>query len=299
MTIWQSLVIGIVEGATEFLPVSSTGHIILAQRIMGIRESEAADAFAIVVQFGAIVAIAGLYYHRIIEMIRGFLGQNRAGLTLAINILVAFFPAVVIGLTLEKKIKAALFNLPAIAAAWFVGGVAILLIGAWRRKSAGGAQAGATSGNDITQLTARQAIVIGLVQCLAMWPGTSRSLVTIVGGLIVGLSVPAAVEFSFLLGLLTLTGACAHDVLKHHHALTENYSVPTMAVGFLGAAVAAALTVQWLVGYLRSHGLAIFGWYRVGLAVIVGVLLAFGVLDAKVSRPEPATPPSAATTPSH
>ena len=297
MTTWQSLVIGIVEGVTEFLPVSSTAHIILAQRAMGIPESEAANAFAVVVQFGAIVAVAGLYFRRIVEMVRGFLGQNRAGLRLAINILVAFFPAVVIGLAFEKPIKARLFNLPAICASWFVGGVAILAVTEWRRRHAG-ARAGASSGNDITELTALQALSIGLIQCLAMWPGTSRSLVTIVGGLVVGLSVPAAVEFSFLLGLLTLTGASALDAYKHYHALTDNYSVSTMAVAFLGAAVAAALTVQWLVGYLRSHGLAIFGWYRVGLAIVVSVLLALGVLEAKVQGPHTAAPPTVIT-PSH
>lgn len=296
MTIWQSLVIGIIEGATEFLPVSSTGHIILVQRVMGIPESEAADAFAIAVQFGAIAAVGGLYFARIKEMVRGLMGRNRAGLMLAINLVIAFLPAAIIGKKYGESIKEHLLNLTAISFAWFVGGVAILATSYWRGRDSTITNA-VPRGRDMYQLTPLHALIIGLIQCLGMWPGTSRSLVTIVGGLLVGLSVSASVEFSFLLGLITLTAASGYEVYKHQHALSESYSVSAMAVGFLSSAVAATLAIQWMVGYLKSRGLAVFGWYRVGLAVIVGGLLAFGVLDAKVSRPEPATPPSAANNP--
>lgn len=264
----QALLLGIVEGVTEYLPVSSTGHLILAQRLMGIGEGEAADAFAICIQAGAIVAVLGLYRRRVARVAKGLLGRDPEGLRLAVRLLTAFAPAVVLGLLFEKRIKEHLFNLPAITAAWLVGGVAILAVSRRKRtESAGGA---------LEDLSPAGALTVGLFQCVAMWPGTSRSLVTILGGLAAGLGVGAAVEFSFLLGVVTLSAATAHDVMKHGQALAAAYSWPSLALGFASAALAAAVSVTWMVSYLRRHGLALFGWYRVGLGLSVGAALLAG-----------------------
>lgn len=273
MTSLQALVLGVVEGVTEYLPVSSTGHLILAQRLMGIGEGEAADALAICIQGGAIVAVLGLYFSRVTQMAAGVAGRDPTGRRLALNILAAFLPAVVIGLLFEKRIKEALFNLPAITVAWLVGGFAILAAVWWQKRRTGGGQG---EGRELEELTLPGALAIGFWQCLAMWPGTSRSLVTIVGGLSAGLGVAPAIEFSFLLGVVTLTAATAHDILKHGHALLAAYSVSSLIVGFLAAAVAATLAVKWMVTYLRRHGLSIFGWYRVALALAVGASLVAG-----------------------
>ncbi len=270
MNWWQSIVLGVVEGLTEYLPVSSTGHLILAQRAMGIEQSEAADAFAICIQAGAIVAVLGLYFRRVRQMTLGLIGRDPPGLRLFINLVVAFLPAVVFGLLLEKTIKAYLFGLWPVTAAWFVGGLVILAVAYWPRrgpKTPGG-------GLGLQELTAKGAVVIGLAQCLGMWPGTSRSLVTILGGMAVGLSVEAALEFSFLLGVITLLAATAHDAYKHGPAMLQEYPWWILGLGFVAAAAAAALAVAGMVAYLRRHSLAVFGWYRVALAVVVAVLLA-------------------------
>jgi len=181
MTWWESLILGVVEGLTEYLPVSSTGHLLLVQRLIGIESSTAADAFAITIQGGAIVAVLGLYFSRVKQMACGVLGKDREGFVLARNILVAFMPAAIVGLLLEKHIRRFLFagdewDLWPTVIAWFVGGVAILLTAYYRRnRTAEGKQ-----GFELTELTVKMALIIGLAQCVAMWPGTSRSLVTTV-----------------------------------------------------------------------------------------------------------------------
>lgn len=276
MTWLQSLVLGLVEGITEYLPVSSTGHLILAQRFMGIAEGEAADALAICIQAGAIVAVLGLYRHRLAQLVRGLLGRDPAGLRLCARLVTAFTPAAVLGLLFEKRIKLALFNMPAITLAWLVGGLGILAAVWWQRRRVDGALRADCA---LEELTTRGALAIGLWQCLAMWPGTSRSLVTIVGGLAAGLGVASAIEFSFLLGVLTLTAATAHDLVKHGHALLAAYSIPSLAIGFVSAAISAALAVRWMVSYLRRRSLAVFGWYRVALALSVALWLTRGSWD--------------------
>ncbi len=275
MTWWQSLLIGVVEGLTEYLPVSSTGHILLTQRLLGIGASTAADAFAISIQGGAILAVLGLYFRRVRDMGLGLLGKNPAGARLTGNILMAFVPAAVIGLTLEKPIKKFLFGaefgLWPVVAAWFVGGVAILAVAAW--KSGKGTL---RSGISLDALTWRMALWIGLAQCVAMWPGVSRSLMTIVGGVAVGMSLSAAVEFSFLLGVVTLGAATAYDILKHGQEMLAVYGSGTLLLGFLAAWISAMLAIRWMVGYLNSHGMQIFGYYRIALALGVAILLLTG-----------------------
>lgn len=273
MDSWQALVLGIVEGLTEYLPVSSTGHLVLAQRAMGLAKDEAADAYAIVIQGGAILAVLGLYRHRVAQMFAGLLGRDPEGRRLLACLLVAMVPLAGV-VPLEKLIKARLFNLPSIAAAWLVGGVAILAASAWRRRRATRQDAG----HGLAGLTWQAGLLIGLAQCVAVWPGTSRSLVTIVAGLLVGLEVGAAVEFSFLLGVATLSGATLLDAIRSGDEMMAAYGAGPLAVGFVAAFVSAVVAVKWMVSYLGRHGLAVFGWYRIGIALVVAALMAAGVL---------------------
>ncbi len=270
----QAFILGIVEGLTEYLPVSSTGHLLLAQRLMGIESSTASDAFAICIQAGAIVAVLGLYRARVAQMAMGVLGRDDTGRRLLVNLVSAFIPAAVLGLLLEKPIKKYLFGGDAwgmwpIVAAWLVGGVAILVV-AFARKRRGASPA---TGLDLDHLTIKMAVIVGLAQCIAMWPGVSRSLITIVGGMLVGVSLPAAVELSFLLGVITLSAATAYDALKHGSEMLETYGMTPLLIGFGAAWLSAVLAVKWMVGYLKSHGMEIFGWYRVVLAIAVAAWL--------------------------
>lgn len=276
MTFGQAVVLGLVEGITEYTPVSSTGHLILTQRAMGIgqteEEKEAADAYSIVIQAGAILAVLTLYFPYVRRMLFGLFGRDAFGLRLLINIVVAFLPAAVIGLIFHGPIKQYLFGLQPIVFAWFVGGLAILAVSWWRKGKP------PTEGLNIEDMTWKMALVIGFMQCIAMWPGTSRSLVTILGGVLVGMNLPAAVIFSFLLGVVTLTAATAHDALHHGALMLEAYGWTNIATGFVMATLSAVLAVKWLVTYLKRHGLWIFGWYRVALAVVVTILMWRGIL---------------------
>lgn len=282
MSLGQATVLGIVEGLTEYLPVSSTGHLLLAEHFMGIgsgpsgsgagSSKEAADAYAICIQFGAILAVFGLYFRRVQQMINGLRGRDTEGRRLLINIVVGFMPAAVIGLMFNKLIKSYLFGMWPVIIAWFVGGVAILVV-SWRRRR----QHQTHTGLSIMELSWRMALVIGTAQCIAMWPGVSRSLVTIVGGVLVGLSLSAAVEFSFLLGLVTLGAATAYDALKHGPVMVQNFDAFSLGVGVFFAFVAAWISVKWMVGYLNRHGLAVFGYYRVALALVAALLLGGGL----------------------
>lgn len=292
MNPWQAFILGVVEGITEYLPVSSTGHLLVAQHLMDIgtggeQAKAAADAFAVVIQGGAILAVLGLYWKRVLQMIQGVLGRDPEGLKLAIAIIAGFLPAAVIGLILSHWIKAHLFGMWPVVTAWIIGGIAILATAWWRRRNPP-----RSGGLDLTHLTWQLAVIIGLLQCVAMCPGTSRSLMTICGGLLVGLSISAAVEYSFLLGVLTLTAATfkesADKVRDFEPAyntwfggtklMIHQYGVTPMLIGIVAAAVAAAIAVKWLVSYLQSHGLSIFGWYRIALGAVIGGLMLAGVI---------------------
>ena len=287
LTLGQAAILGIVEGLTEYLPVSSTGHLLLAERVLSIGNDpaasveqqeqikEAADAYTICIQIGAIIAVLGLYFRRIRQMILGLVGKDTEGRKLLISVIAGFLPAAVIGLLFNKLIKSYLFGTWPVIIAWFVGGVVILVVSRWN-KSRG--DHSANSGLSIIDLTWKMALIIGFAQCIAMWPGVSRSLVTIVGGLLVGLSLSAAVEFSFLLGLITLSAATGYDALKHGQVMLQVFDIFSLIVGVVFAFVAALLSVKWMVGYLNRHGLAIFGYYRIALALIAGSLLITGVL---------------------
>jgi undecaprenyl-diphosphatase len=267
---WQALVLGLVEGLTEYLPVSSTGHLLLAQRAMGIPADAAANAYAICIQAGAIVAVLGLYRARVAQMLRGLAGRDAAGRRLALAIVVAFLPAAVVGLLFDERIEEALFGLWPVVAAWLVGGLAILAVARARRGR------DRSAGAELAALGWRGALAIGLFQCLALWPGTSRSLVTIVGGLVVGLELTAAVEFSFLLGVVTLLAATGYKALKEGEGMLAAYGPLTLLLGAVAAWLSAVLAVRWMVAWLQRHGLALFGWYRVALALAVAGALAAG-----------------------
>ncbi len=276
---WQAVVLGLVEGLTEYLPVSSTGHLILTQRLLGMESNVSSDAFAICIQFGAILAVLGLYFGRVRQMAEGALGRNPEGFRLGVNVVAAFLPAAIVGLILEKPIKKFLFGgdawglWPTIAA-WFIGGIVILIVAARRDRS----PQTPGSRSDLSDLAWKGAVIIGLIQCLAMWPGVSRSLVTILGGLAIGLNLAAAVEFSFLLGLLTLTAATAYDGLKHGSEMLATFGPIPLLLGLIAAWISAVFAVKWMVGYLNRHSLAVFGYYRIALAVVVTALISIGLL---------------------
>jgi undecaprenyl-diphosphatase len=280
MTMTQAVLLGAVEGLTEYLPVSSTGHLLVAERLMGLekestsptlddkRSKTAADAYTICIQAGAILAVVWLYFGRIKQIGRGILGQDREGLVMMINVVAAFLPAAIVGLLFNNAIKTHLFGIWPVISAWFLGGLAILVVVHFNSRSGKSMRAGRT----LDQLRIKMALIIGFVQCIAMWPGVSRSLVTIVGGILVGLSLPAAVEFSFLLGLLTLGAATGYDFLKHGQLMLQTFDGLSLLIGLLSAFLFAVFSIKWMVGYLSRHSLAIFGYYRV-LAAIAGAAL--------------------------
>lgn len=265
MDLFQALILGLVEGITEYLPVSSTGHLLIAQRLLGIEEGEAANAYAIAIQAGAIIAVLGTYRHRVTGMVNGLLGRDADGRKLALCLIAAFMPAAVLGLMFDDTIEQHLFGVKPVIAAWIAGGILILVLTRWI--------AARREGLDLGALTWRAALLIGFIQAIAMWPGTSRSLVTILGGLLVGLSLAAAVEFAFLLGVVTLTAASAYSIMKSGDGMLGSYGWPALITGFLAAWVSAALAVKWMVAWLNRHGLALFAWWRFAAAGLAAMLL--------------------------
>lgn len=283
---WQALILGVVEGVTEFLPVSSTGHLLVVQRLLGLEASEGANAYAICIQAGAIVAVLGLYRLRVRQAAFGLVGQDPKGARLVQALLVAFLPAAMVGVLLDEQIEQHLFGLWPIVAAWAVGGVAILgvartpLLRPTPLDEDVGREAGAPAPPRPFDLdpTTRQALVIGLAQVLALWPGTSRSLVTILAGVLVGLPLAAAVEFSFLLGVLTLGAATAYKALQHGPAILALGPGPVV-VGAVAAWLSAVVAVRWMVEHLRRRGLGLFAAWRLGAAALVAGLLLLGLLE--------------------
>ena len=293
MTILDAIILGLIEGITEYLPISSTGHLILTKALLGLdepNEQSAIDAFLIVIQGGAILAVLGLYRARVVQMIRGVGGKDRVGRRLLVNLIIAFLPAAVLGPILADTIERYLFRPVPVIAALALGGVVMILLGPWQRKffRPNEADDGADAPKfiDIEHLTWRLALVIGLLECVAMWPGTSRSMVTIVGGMIIGLRPKHAAEFSFLLALPTLGGACVYKGLGNFLGGDPNMfqvlGTWELIVGILVATIAAAVAVKWLVSYLSRHDLAVFGWYRLVLSAVFVVLIWRGVLTVTV-----------------
>ncbi len=293
---WQAAILGLVEGITEYLPVSSTGHLIIASSLLGLdtpAQKSAVDAFNIVIQGGAILAVLGLYRQRVAQMIAGLLGQNPAGLRLAIRILIAFFPAAILGVVLDEIIEKHLFHAGPVLAALLLGGVYMIAIDRWRMRAHRNTESAPEEPSGLESMTLRSAFIIGLMQCLAMWPGTSRSMMTITGGVLTGLKPKDAAEFSFLLGLPTLGGACVWKLFNNIKDakelgtpnIFETFGAASIAVGLAVATVSAALAVRWLVGFLNKHGLEAFGWYRIALAIALGALIWAGLVSLDHSSP--------------
>jgi undecaprenyl-diphosphatase len=288
LTPLEAIILGIVEGITEYLPVSSTGHLVLASSLMGLDQrvdKDSLDAFEIVIQGGAILAVLGLYRARVWQMLRGLMGRDPRGLRLATNVVSAFLPAAALGAVLAGTIKRHLFFPVPVLAALAVGGVAMILIGRWhdgRVQGKRGASDAMPPDVDLDSLTVGQAVVIGLLQCLAMWPGTSRSMVTIVGGMLVGMKPRQAAEFSFILGLPTLGAACVYSAAKNLRgggiSMLDALGPAPLLLGLVVATISAALAVRWLVSFLTRHGLALFGWYRIALSVLLAVLIRQGLV---------------------
>jgi len=283
----DATILGLVEGVTEYLPISSTGHLILTNALLGLDSVEpvydasgnplltedgeevtlkaAADAYAIVIQAGAILAVLILYWKRIWQVLLGIIGLSPHGRLLARNLILAFLPAAVLGLLLDDWIESMLFAPLPIAVALIIGGFLMLGIEKWRKH-----QFPADNYSiELHTLGVRQCLFIGCLQCVAMWPGTSRSMMTIVGGYLSGLSPAKAAEFSFLLGLITLTAAAGYKVVTSGNELFLAIEAGPILLGILVAFVSAALAIKWLVGYLTRHGLTIFAWYRFVLAALV------------------------------
>ena len=278
---WEAIVLGLVEGVTEYLPVSSTGHLILAGWLLGLDTPESREAlatFEIAIQGGAILAVLGLYRARVAQMARGLAGLDAEGRRLVTHVALAFLPAALLGPLLDDPIEEHLFSAGPVLLALLLGGVWMIWLDRRRDPHAGGG---------LEALSTRAALAIGLFQCVAMWPGTSRSMMTIAGGVLLGLRAPAAAEFSFLLGVPTLGAACAFKLAKNLFAALQGeretlfaaLGAGPVSLGFAVAAASAALAVHWLVGFLQRHGLAPFGWYRVALALVLGALAASGTLE--------------------
>jgi len=278
LTILDSIVLGLVEGITEFLPVSSTGHLILASHALGLDRSQnkaALDAFNIVLQGGAILAVASVYWPRVRQMALGLLGRDNAGFMLLVKLSVAFLPAMVLGLALDKALKAYLFFPVPVILAVILGGVFMLILEQWRRGKLGDPDV-LHAKRTIDDLSLGQALFIGFMQCIAMWPGTSRSMMGIAGGVFVGLKPKDAAEFAFLLGLPTLGGATVYQFYKNMRGPeSENmfhvFDAGPIVVGLIVSFVSAFLAVRWLVGFLNKHGLSVFGWYRLALGAALVV----------------------------
>lgn len=286
----DALILGLVEGITEYLPISSTGHLLLTNQLLGLNADTVltddngapiktedgpltlkafADAYAIIIQAGAILAVVLLYWSRLIDMLLGVLGKSKTGLMLTRNLFVAFLPAVVLGLLLDDLIESLLFHPLPIAIALVAGAVLMLGVEAWRKKKPESVH----PGQDLHELTIKQSLIVGFLQCVAMWPGTSRSMMTIVGGYVIGLTPMRAAEFSFLLGLITLSAASAYKAVTMGPAMLEALDPGPALFGIAVAWLSAILAVKWLVAYLTKHGLAIFAWYRIALAIAVALFL--------------------------
>lgn len=254
-----ALILGVVEGLTEFLPISSTGHLILAGALLGV-DDERGKVFFMVIQTGAMLAIVWEYRQRFAQVLRGVLmHRDPLALRFVINVLIAFMPAAVLGVLFGKLIKAQLFAPVPVACAFIVGGLIILWVE--RREQSPRIES-------VDAMTWRDALKVGFAQAFALIPGTSRSGATIIGGMLFGLSRRAATEFSFFLAVPTLVAAGAYDLLKHRDLLSAT-DLGRFSIGFAAAFVSAFLCVRWLLRYIATHDFCVFAWYRIVFGLLV------------------------------
>ncbi len=255
------IIMGVVEGLTEFLPISSTGHLILAGSLLNFT-GEKVKVFEIVIQAGAMLAVCWEYRERIAHVARNFYRDNAAR-RFVINLMVAFLPAVVLGLLFGKIIKAHLFKPVPVAMAFIVGAIIILIVERRQRLQPEGPRV-----DSVDDMTVLDAFKVGCAQCFALIPGTSRSGASIIGAMIFGLSRKAATEFSFFLAIPTLFGATIYSLYKERNLLSLD-DLPMFGLGALAAFVSAFLCVRWLLRYISTHDFTLFAWYRIVFGVIV------------------------------
>jgi undecaprenyl-diphosphatase len=253
----KALILGIVEGLTEFLPISSTGHLILAADLLGFNDNKG-KVFEIVIQTGAMLAIVWEYRQRFTRVLAGMF-SDAAAQRFIVNVLVAFMPAAIMGLLFGSTIKAVLFKPVPVAIAFIVGAFVIL----WAEKRQHRIRVA-----EVDDMSWRDALLVGCAQCFALVPGTSRSGATIIGGLLFGLSRRAATEFSFFLAVPTLVAAGAYDAWKNR-ALLDMHDIGLFAVGLVAAFVSAFVCVRWLLRFIVAHDFTIFAWYRIVFGIIV------------------------------
>ncbi|MEN3352776.1 MAG: undecaprenyl-diphosphatase [Betaproteobacteria bacterium] len=253
----KALLLGVVEGLTEFLPISSTGHLIIAEQLLGFND-EKSKVFAIAIQTGAMLAIVWEYRARFARALTG-LGSDPVARRFVLNLAIAFMPAAVLGLAFGSFIKAHLFRAVPVALAFIVGAIIILWVERRPRRAVI---------DHVDQMTWKEALKIGIAQAFALIPGTSRSGATIIGGMLFGLSRRAATEFSFFLAVPTLVAAGAYDLFKHRDLLSAA-DVPLFAAGFVAAFVSAFVCVRWLIRYIATHDFTVFAWSRIAFGIIV------------------------------
>ena len=264
-----AIILGIVEGVTEFLPVSSTGHLILATELLGFDANKWA-AFNVIIQLGAILAIVVLYWRTFWAVLEGLIRRNPVSWRFVRNILIGFLPSAILGFILIKHIEALLGNAYVVAVAFILGGIAILIIEKLAKRS---------DVVGVAELPVGTAIGIGLVQCLSMIPGVSRSGATIMGGLSLGVERRTAAEFSFFLAIPTMVGATTLEFLKNRHELLAGASgvgFGTVAVGFVVSFIVAIVVVRAFVHYISRHGFAPFAWYRIVAGIVALAWLSLG-----------------------
>lgn len=264
----KAAIMGVVEGLTEFLPISSTGHLILAGTLLDFHD-ERAKVFEIAIQTGAIFAVIIVFWQRIRATIVG-LPSERDAQRFALNVVIGCVPAVVLGLLLGKAIKAHLFT-PTVVALAFIAGAFVILWAERRPPSAARVQS-------LDELTPLDALKVGLAQCFGLIPGTSRSGSTIIGGMLFGLSRQVATDFSFFLGIPILIGAGGYSLYKER-ALLSVADVPMFAVGLLFAFLSAWVCIRWLLRYVASHSFVPFAWYRIAFGVLILLTAHFGWVD--------------------
>ncbi|OEC39877.1 undecaprenyl-diphosphatase [Pseudomonas sp. 1D4] len=266
-TAFQTLLLGIVEGLTEFLPISSTGHQIIVADLIGFG-GERFKAFNIIIQLGAILAVVWEYRRKIFDIVIGLPRQSSAQ-RFTLNLMVAFFPAVVLGVAFADVIHHHLFNPITVATALVIGGVVML----WAERRQHSIEV-----DTVDEMTWKHALKVGCAQCLALVPGTSRSGATIIGGLVFGLSRKAATEFSFFLAMPTMVGAAVYSGYKYR-ALFQLADLPVFALGFVVSFIFAMLAVRALLKFIASHSYAVFAWYRIGFGLLILATWVFGVVD--------------------
>lgn len=266
-TAFQALLLGIVEGLTEFLPISSTGHQIIVADLIGFG-GERFEAFNIIIQLGAILAVVWEYRRKVLDIVVG-LPRQRSAQRFTLNLLVAFLPAVVLGVAFADLIHHYLFNPITVATALVIGGV--IMLWAERRQHS-------IEVDTVDEMTWKHALKVGCAQCLALVPGTSRSGATIIGGLVFGLSRKAATEFSFFLAMPTMVGAAVYSGCKYRH-LFQSADLPVFALGFVVSFIFAMLAVRALLKFIASHSYAVFAWYRIGFGLLILATWVFGVVD--------------------